>query len=91
MELWKNACWIWAEGYDRENVYLDAETVFRKEPGEKVLMAISADTDYAFMLGGRLFFGQYADYPFDKVYDLLDLTGCAKDGENRLTIRVYHQ
>ncbi len=91
MELWKSARWIWAEGYGRENVYLDAETAFRKEPGEKVLMAISADTDYAFTLGGKLFFGQYADYPFDKVYDLLNLTDCAEDGENRLVIRVYHQ
>ena len=91
MEFWKYAHWIWAEGYDRVNVYLDAETVFQKKPGSKVVMAISADTDYAFTLGGRLFFGQYADYPFDKVYDVLDLTDYAENGENRLTIRTYHQ
>ena len=91
MELWKNGKWIWAEGYDSVNVYIDAEVSFTKKPGQTVTMAVSVDTNYAFELGGRLFFGQYADYPFDKVYDLLDLTDAAADGENRLMIRCWHQ
>ncbi len=91
MELWKTGKWIWAEGYDSPNTYIDAECTFPVRDGQKILMAISVDTNYAFELGGRLFFGQYADYPFDKVYDLLDLTDAAAAGENRIVIRCWHQ
>ena len=91
MELWKHGAWILAEGFDGINTYMDAEVSFRKEPGRRITMVLSADTDYAFELGGQLFFGQYADYPFDKVYDRLDLTEAAEDGENRITIRCRHQ
>jgi len=91
MELWKNGRWIRAEGYDSVNAYTDAEASFVKKPGQRITMAVSVDTNYAFELGGRLYFGQYADYPFDKVYDVLDLTDAASDGENRITIRCWHQ
>ena len=66
MELWKKGSWILAEGFDGINTYMDAEVAFRKEPGRRITMALSVDTNYAFELGGKLFFGQYADYPFDK-------------------------
>lgn len=91
MELWKHGSWILAEGFNGVNTYMDAEVSFRKEPGARITMALSVDSNYAFELGGKLFFGQYADYPFDKVYDLLDLTDAARDGENRITIRCWHQ
>ncbi len=91
MKLWKHGSWISTEGFNGVNTYMDAEVSFRKEAGQKITMALSVDSNYAFELGGKLFFGQYADYPFDKVYDLLDLTGAAEDGENRITIRCWHQ
>ncbi len=91
MDFWKTAKWIWAEGYDAPNTYAEAEAVFRKAPGQTITMGISVDTNYAFELGGKLFFGQYADYPFDKVYDILDLTEAAEIGENRIRIRCWHQ
>ena len=91
MELWKTGKWIWAEGYDSPNTYIDAETVFPVRAGQRITMAVSVDTNYAFEAGGHLFFGQYADYPFDKVYDLLDLTDVLEPGECRLVIRCWHQ
>ncbi len=91
MELWKTGKWIWAEGYDSVNTYVDAACSFSVSAGQKIVMAISVDTNYAFEAGGQLFFGQYADYPFDKVYDLLDLTDAVTPGENRIVIRVWHQ
>ncbi|MCR5682759.1 MAG: hypothetical protein K6G29_09955 [Clostridiales bacterium] len=91
MELWKTGKWIWAEGYDSPNTYIDAAVTIPVREGQKIVMAISADTNYAFEAGGQLFFGQYADYPFDKVYDLLDLTASLTPGDNPVTIRVWHQ
>ena len=91
MELWKTAKWIWAEGYDSVNTYLILEGRFPAEAGGRYTLAISADTDYSFEIGGRMFFGQYADYPFDKVYDLNDLGDSVTAGENFFTLKLWHQ
>ena len=50
MELWKHGSWILAEGFNGVNTYMDAEVSFRKEPGRRITMVLSADTDYAFEL-----------------------------------------
>ena len=89
MELWKAAKWIWAEGYDSVNVYLILEGRFTAQKSGRVTAAISADTNYSLEIGGQMQFGQYADCPFDKVYDLLSFDAAA--GENVFTLKLWHQ
>ena len=59
--------------------------------GGKVTLRISADTHYAAYLNGKLCaFGQYADFPYDKVYDEVNITEYAALGTNRLAIVVWY-
>ena len=54
-------------------------------------MAISADSNYVVCLNNvQISFGQYADYPYDKVYDVIDLTPHCVRGENRLSVTVWY-
>ena len=54
-------------------------------------MKISADTEYAVYVNGKyVAHGQYADFPFYKSFDELDLSAFVKEGENVLAIRAYH-
>lgn len=54
-------------------------------------MKISVDTEYAVYVNGKyVAHGQYADFPFYKSFDELDLSAFVKEGENVLAIRAYH-
>ena len=74
MELFKKADWIWLDGYDSVNTYVtfyDCVSLPIKKETYKFL--ISVDTNYALYINGKQAgTGQYADYPFDKVYDELE-------------------
>lgn len=86
----ENALWIWNDGAQRENAYVSF--CFSAElSGEAPFIRISADTDYALYCGDELLaFGQFADYPFDKVYDEIDLSALSS-GEHVFTVHCYHQ
>ncbi len=59
--------------------------------GEKTVVNISADSDYAlFVNGAYAASGQYGDYEHYKIYDTVDITDLLCDGENRLDFTVYH-
>lgn len=93
MELFKQANWIWLDGYDTVNAYVtfyDKVTV--TNPAGIYKMYLSVDTNYTLYINGeRAATGQYADYPFDKVYDELDVTEYLREGENELIIDCWHQ
>ena len=79
--------WIECEGLNHYAEFLKRFTV--KTGGCK--MKISADTEYAVYVNGKyVAHGQYADFPFYKSYDMLDLTPFVKTGENLVAIRAYH-
>lgn len=89
------ASWIWTNSKLEEiNQYAE----FRREfnlayvQGHDYNLYISADTDYVVWLNGEFVAcGQYSDYPHDKVYDVLDVSGFLRDGKNVLCILVYYQ
>ena len=55
------------------------------------ILKISADTDYNLLLGDRLLaFGQYADYPEEKVYDEITLTDLPRGAELDLRLIVWY-
>ena len=93
MELFKHADWIWLDGCDTVNVYVtfyDKVTV--PDVSGTYKMLLSVDTNYALYINGKQAgTGQYADYPFDKVYDELDVTEYLQSGENEIVIDCWHQ
>ncbi len=93
MELFKQADWIWLDGYDTVNAYVtfyDKATVTGLAGTYK--MYLSVDTNYALYINGKqAATGQDADYPFDKIYDELDVTEYLREGENEIIIDCWHQ
>ena len=93
MELFKKADWIWLEGYDTVNVYVTFYDRWNiRKTDSTYRLFISVDTNYALYVNGvQAATGQYADYPFDKVYDELDITEYLQEGENNIVIDCWHQ
>ncbi len=93
MELFKKADWIWLDGYDTVNAYV---TFYDKAKVTTLAgtykMYLSVDTNYALYINGKqAATGQDADYPFDKIYDELDVTEYLQEGENEIVIDCWHQ
>lgn len=93
MKLFDRAEWIWLEDIEKVNAYATfIDTVSADPAAGRCTLYISVDTNYALYINGELNeFGQFADYPFDKVYDVLDITAALKAGENEVEIRCWHQ
>ena len=69
MQVFANCEWIWRQGKAADDEYTDFLADFPAEKADAVLR-IAADSNYALWVNGELAaFGQYADYPNDKVYD----------------------
>ena len=86
----KNAQWIWCNGAPAADEYGEFYDRFDYEKGT-VTLAVSADSNYAVYLNGTLAaFGQYADFPYDKVYDTVDLTPYCRVGQNHLAVVVWY-
>ena len=90
MENFKNAEWIWATPTPECDEYAEfCEVIdFR---GREASICISADSNYVVYVNGSLAaFGQYADYPYDKVYDKRDISAFMRQGKNVIAIRVWY-
>ena len=86
----KDALWIWCNADPKEDEYGEFIDTFDRQSGKTVLR-ISADSNYAaYINGSPVAFGQYADYPYDKIYDEIDITAACRDGENRLAVIVWY-
>ena len=85
-----NAQWIWCNHAPQNDEYGEFIDHFTYRSG-KAILQISADSNYAVYINGRLAaWGQYADFPYDKVYDQVDVTGFCREGENRLAVCVWY-
>ena len=86
----KNADWIWCNADPKEDEYGEFVDFFTYTSG-KVTLQISSDSNYAAYVNGELAaWGQYADFPYDKVYDEVDVTSYCKHGKNRIAILVWY-
>ena len=82
--------WIWCNTSPKADEYGEFYSSFGYNGG-KLSLKISADSNYAVYINGKLAtFGQYADFPYDKVYDEVDLTEFALIGLNHLAIVVWY-
>jgi len=90
--VFSNSKWIFAMESTEKIVdsYFDYKTVFCRNDNAAVTMRISAHTNYAVYLNDKFVdCGQLQDYESRQIYDTLDLTPYAVEGENRLLITQY--
>lgn len=91
----KKAKWIWrkaGEEYSPDE-YVKFYDRFCYQVGQngKVKLEISCDSNYELYINGALAaFGQYPDFPHDKVYDELDITPYCVNGENVICVLVWY-
>lgn len=86
----KTADWIWCNANPKEDEYGEFVDAFSYTSGN-VLLQISSDSNYAAYVNGHLAaWGQYADFPYDKVYDEVDVTSYCQKGENHIAILVWY-
>lgn len=85
-----DADWIWCSTDPQKDEYGEFADSFTYESG-RVILQISTDSNYAAYINGQLAaWGQYADFPYDKVYDEVDVTSYCREGENRIAILVWY-
>ncbi len=73
-----------------EDKYYDYKTVFTAQPGQRVLIYISAHSNYALWVNGQFAdCGQLQDYESRQIYDTLDVSHLVQAGENSLEITQY--
>ena len=86
----KNSKWIWTKGEVINDMYGEFADKF-DYCGGKAALKISADSNYAVFVNGKIAdSGQYADYPYHKIYDELDITSLCKEGENNISFVVWY-
>ena len=85
-----NAVWIWPTSSPQQDEYGEFVDHFTYQEG-RVILRISADSNYATYINGKLAaWGQYADFPYDKIYDEVDVTPFCQEGENRIATIVWY-
>ena len=84
--------WIWENSQPQFDEYADFFAVFPvKRANERVVLRISADSNYAAYVNGHLAaFGQYADLPYCKVVDTHELGAYCHEGDNEIQITVWY-
>lgn len=86
----ESAQWIWCSTDPKADEYGEFVDTFHYREG-KVILQISADSNYTVFINGVLAaWGQYADFPHDKVYDEVDVTEYCREGENRMATLVWY-
>lgn len=90
----KKAKWIWKHSdIDTADDYVKFydSFSFSGENDGKVRLELSCDSNYELYLNGTpAAFGQYPDFPYDKVYDVVDLTPYCVNGKNSVCILVWY-
>lgn len=90
LEVGETGKWIWLNEKSEVDEYAEfySNVVYN---GGKMILKISADSEYAvFVNGAFVYGGQYADFPWYKVYDEIDITKFVREGENALSVHVWH-
>lgn len=85
----KNSKWIWIDEGAKNNEYVEFLTTFDYKNGRAVLK-ISVDTEYTLFVNGKyITSGQYADFPWYKVYDEINITSHLAEGGNEIRLLVW--
>ena len=90
MEFFDKSRWIWPVCEARNDQYAEflTEVSFY---GRSAEICLSCDSNYTVYINGSLAaFGQYADYPYSKVYDCIDVSRYMRQGKNFIAFRVWY-
>ena len=90
MNAFKRSEWIWPTAEPRADEYGEfiSELDFFGRTAE---LYISSDSNYTVYVNGSLAaFGQYADFPYSKVYDKIDISRFMRQGKNVIAFRVWY-
>ena len=90
MDCFEKSKWIWPTKTPRPDEYAEfiSELDFF---GHSCEVCISSDSNYTVYVNGMLAaFGQYADFPYSKVYDKIDLSRYMRQGKNVIAFRVWY-
>ena len=90
MQPFEKSKWIWPNATPRADEYAEflCEADFTGRGAE---LYISSDSNYTVYVNGTLAaFGQYADFPYMKVYDKIDLSPYMRHGKNVIAFRVWY-
>ncbi len=83
---------IWADHEEKLNRYVRFQTSFCAVKTVKTEFYICTDTKYELYINGQLAgFGQYEDFPTQKVYDVYDISKYLIDGENLVSVLAFSQ
>lgn len=90
MNAFEKSKWIWTDAEALPDEY--AEFIEQVDFfGKKAEIYISSDSNYTVYVNGSLAaFGQYADFPYMKVYDCIDLSRYMRQGKNIIAFRVWY-
>ena len=90
MNIFEKSKWIWANASARADEYAEfVEDV--SFFGKNAELCISSDSNYTVYINGSLAaFGQYADFPYKKVYDRIDVSRYMRQGRNVIAFRVWY-
>ena len=90
MNAFEKSKWIWPTTDAKPDEYAE----FYEEVdffGKNAELYISSDSNYTVYINGSLAaFGQYADFPYKKVYDRVDVSRFMRQGKNVIAFRVWY-
>jgi len=83
---------IWIDLDKKQNRYVKFQTEIHAEKEQFVKFYICADTNYELYINGKLIgFGQYDDFPEQKVFDEYKISEYIHQGNNLVSILAYSQ
>lgn len=89
--LW-NAHWIWQDENLKGDVILARKTFNLDEIPANSMLRISASSQYQLWVNGEYICrGPARSAPHHQSYDILEIAGLLKKGENVIAVRVHHQ
>lgn len=89
--VFNSAKWIWNSKANGSDCYCEFLSDFTVDNIVQPKIRISSDSNYALYINENLVeSGQYADYPFYKVYDEIDITDNLITGKNTITVIVWY-
>ena len=90
MNAFEKSKWIWPTDSARPDEYAEFYEVIDFY-GKGAELYISSDSNYTVYINGSLAaFGQYADFPYKKVYDRIDVSRYMRQGKNLVAFRVWY-
>ena len=90
MNAFEKSKWIWPVENARPDEYAEFYEVVDFY-GKSAEISISSDSNYTVYVNGSLAaFGQYADFPYKKVYDTVDVSRYMRQGKNVVAFRVWY-